>query len=122
MPTDIVRRAPRAPHTLTDGIAIAEWQRLAPILFHAGSLPKEREGVLAQYCALTAVIARIDEELDPGGLVILDRHGIPRPNPLLSARNRAVATHLQLAKRLGLLGKEAREDEDERDEFREFAL
>ena len=95
--------APTPPKGLSKA-ARAEWLRLHPLLRARGSVTPENEPLLGSYCAAMALIADCDRELAKGRLIIKAGNGVPRPHPLLGARNRAAATALQLAKRLGILG------------------
>jgi P27 family predicted phage terminase small subunit len=96
-------KPPAVPKGLSKA-AKAEWLRLQPLLTVRGTLTVENTPLLETYCAAMALIQDCDKELAKGKLVIKAGNGVPRPHPLLGARNRAAATALQLAKRLGIIG------------------
>ena len=78
------------------------WSELAPILDDRGALNRETRPLLAAYCGAMAMIGEIDKELSRAKPIIKGPTGIPRPHPLIGARNRASQNALQLAKRLGI--------------------
>ncbi len=81
----------------------AEWSRVAGELARRGVLTPDLEGLLATYCSQVALVRACDERLAAEGLMITGGDQTPRPHPLLNTKNKAAATVLQLAKRLGLL-------------------
>lgn len=61
--------APELPRRL-DGIALAEWQRVAPALRSMGRLERIFESSLEVYCTSFAMLRRMEAELARGGLKI----------------------------------------------------
>lgn len=97
-----VLKQSRAPKGLSRS-AKAEWARLEPLLRSKGTLTAENEPLLRVYASNVGLLADLDRELADAAMII-EVNGIPRPHPLIGARNRAAATAIQLAKRLGILG------------------
>lgn len=106
--TNVVALVPKAAprkSTAPKGLSRAGkklWNELEPILADRGVLNRETRPLLASYCGAMAMIAEIDAELSRAKPVIKGANGIPRPHPLIGARNRASQNALQLAKRLGI--------------------
>jgi P27 family predicted phage terminase small subunit len=96
-------RPPRAPRGLSKA-ARAEWLRLEPLLRQRGTLTPENGPLLVSYVAAMDLIAACDKELSRAKKIVKGANGIPRPHPLIGARNKASQNALQLAKRLGIIG------------------
>ncbi|KIZ41434.1 MULTISPECIES: P27 family phage terminase small subunit [Rhodopseudomonas] len=92
-----------APKSLPKA-ARAEWLRLAPLLKANGTLTPANEPLLGAYVGAMALIAECDKELAKAKILVKGANGSLRPHPLIGARNKAFATALQLAKRLGIIG------------------
>lgn len=92
------------PRSLMDRVARQEWLRVAPGLSARGMLTPDNELLIVTYCNDVALIAKLDQELKRQKLTIPGPHGVPRPHPLLGARNKAHQGMIQLGKRLGILG------------------
>jgi P27 family predicted phage terminase small subunit len=99
-PTSPAARAPRG----LSRAARAEWLRLAPLLRGKGTLTEENGPLLVSYVAAMDLIGQCDRELSKAKKIVKGANGIPRPHPLIGARNKASQNALQLAKRLGIIG------------------
>lgn len=91
-----------APYWLSKP-AREEWNRVAPVLAGRGRLTPDVEGLVATYCAAVATVREYEEALACEGFTVTGPNGATRAHPMLGPKNRAAATVLQLAKRLGLL-------------------
>ena len=92
-----------APSWLSDS-AREEWERVAPVLAGRGRLAPEMEGLVATYCAAVATVREAESAMAREGFTITGPNGVTRAHPMVGPKNRAAATVLQLATRLGLLG------------------
>jgi P27 family predicted phage terminase small subunit len=91
-----------APSWLSDS-AREEWDRVAPVLRARGRLTPEVEGLVATYCAAVATVREAEAAMAREGFTVTGPGGVTRAHPMVGPKNRAAATVLQLAKRLGLL-------------------
>lgn len=94
---------PKAPRGLSKA-ARTEWLRLEPLLRAKGTLTEENGPLLVSYVAAMDLITQCDRELSKAKKIVKGANGIPRPHPLIGARNKASQNALQLAKRLGIIG------------------
>lgn len=90
------------PHELADNaVAIAEWQRLLPILTRASVITDGDRAALVAVCQQWAryllATAKADVEL-----VIKSQSGYPMPSPYLAIANKALTNCVRLWVELGL--------------------
>jgi P27 family predicted phage terminase small subunit len=90
------REPKAAPATLTPpawlkGVAVAEWQRIAPILHHLGILTEVDDIALAAYCQTYARWRDSDAKIDEFGPVIKGKGGFPMISPFFTVSLRSLA-------------------------------
>lgn len=99
--SQIEAKAPRAPKELT-GEARAEWRRIVPELEAVGLLANVDRGVLIRYCVAWQEWMRANHQAQREPLIIVDKDGSRRRNPILLARAQAEKEVDDLARLLGL--------------------
>ena len=93
---------PRMPSFLTKG-ARKEWKRLARALFELGILTSLDRNILAYYCLEYDRWVQAEMLIGQSGVVLKDKEtGELRPNPALSAANRASLRMQSVGALLGL--------------------
>ena len=104
------RELPEPPDHLYDE-AVAEWKRVAPVLYKSGVLTTVDRTVLAAYCqcyarwihaeeALAVMASR--DRLKTGGLVLQTANGNFVQNPLVGIASRAIGDMVKYAIDLGM--------------------
>jgi P27 family predicted phage terminase small subunit len=91
------------PAELTDhAAAVAEWQRLAPLLRRARQVTEADWSALVALCLEWARYLEATKLIKVAGLVVRSPAGYPMPNPYLSIATRALANCNRLWPELGL--------------------
>src|SRR5262249_50272328 len=90
------REPKAAPATLTPpawlkGLAVAEWQRIAPVLHRLGILTEVDDIALAAYCQTYARWRDSDAKIDEFGPVIKGKGGFPMISPFFTVSLRSLA-------------------------------
>ena len=103
------KRLPKPPIHLSDE-ALAEWERVALDLYHAGVLTVFDRGTLAAYCqvygrwaqAETALKRVADGDELNYGLMVQTQSGNLIQNPLVGVANRSLTNMVRIAAELGM--------------------
>jgi P27 family predicted phage terminase small subunit len=83
-------------------LALAEWNRLAPLLHKARQVTDADRGALLAWCLEWARYLDATARVREAGLVVRTPNGYPIPNPFLSIASRALAGCTKLWPELGL--------------------
>jgi P27 family predicted phage terminase small subunit len=94
---------PDPPDFLKDA-ALAEWQRVTPLLAEVGLIAKLDRAVIAGYCQAWARWLRCERELETEGLIVKSPNGYPMQSAYLAAANKALEQVRQMAEQIGLSG------------------
>jgi P27 family predicted phage terminase small subunit len=92
---------PEPPSFLSE-YAREEWTRVAPSLWHTGSLTVLDIGPLCVYCSTYARWRSAEEALAQSQPVVEDRDGAPRANPLVRVARDAGAEMVKIAGMFGM--------------------
>ncbi len=84
------------------GEAVAEWERVTPLLQSLGLLAKLDRSTLAAYCMAWARWVEAEDKLREGGLIVKSPNGYPIQNPYLSVANQAAKQMQSFATEFGL--------------------
>jgi P27 family predicted phage terminase small subunit len=96
-------RIPPMPAVLEgDEAAVAEWQRVTPLLEHEGLIAELDAAPLAAYCMAYSRWQRAVAEVRTGGEMILAANGSPVQNPWLAIRDRAAKDVLTFGAQFGI--------------------
>ena len=103
------KRLPKPPAHLSDE-ALAEWERVALDLYHAGVLTDFDRAALAGYCQAYGRWAQAETALErvaegdelTYGLMIRTKNGNVVQNPLVGASNKAMMAMVRIAAELGM--------------------
>jgi len=91
------------PAELVDApLALAEWQRLAPLLVQARQITNADRAALLALCLEWARYLDATAKVRTAGLVVSTPNGYPIPNPYLSIATKALAGCARLWPELGL--------------------
>ena len=94
-------QAADVPTEIADNpVALAEWNRLAPMLTLAGVLTEADRGTLLSACQQWALYLEARSKIT--NLVVTTKSGHPMPNPYLSVANKALAHCIKLWAELGM--------------------
>lgn len=94
-------KAPAIPREL-QGEARAEWRRIVPELEAVGMMAKIDRAVLIRYCVAWQEWIRANHQAQREPLIVIDKSGVRRRNPILLVRAQAQREVDELARLLGL--------------------
>lgn len=94
-------KAPKKPRELT-GEAAAEWRRIVPELEAVGLLATVDRGLLVRYCIAWQEWIRANHQAQREPLIVTDRDGTRKRNPILLVRAQAEREVSELSRMLGL--------------------
>lgn len=90
------------PDVLTDAVARAEWDRVAPGLIGSGQVTVIDRATLIGYCQKWAQWQALEKEAAQHPFLVRAPSGYPIPNPALSMANKAFGLMLKAAAELGM--------------------
>ena len=94
---------PDPPEVVTgDGLALAEWERVAPLLYQAGLLSDLDVTGLAMYCKSYARHVGAEIALKEEPLIVTSATGGLVKNPLISISSMAISDMLKLGRQFGM--------------------
>ncbi len=105
--------------------AVAEWDRIAPLLAQMGLLSNLDRANLAAYCLAWSRWVEAEKELEKGGTVVKSPNGYPIQNPYLAVANQAAKQMQSLGSEFGLSPSarsrlDVQSQSQERDDFSDF--
>jgi P27 family predicted phage terminase small subunit len=86
----------------TDIVAVAEWQRLAPVLRRSRTVTEADRGALVALCQQWSRYLEANRSVSSAGMVVRSPSGYPMPNPYIAIANRALASCVKLWAEMGL--------------------
>ena len=90
------------PDDLTDDVARAEWNRVAPMLISRGQVTAVDRGTLMGYCLKFAQWKALEQEARNHPFIVRSPSGYPIPNPALGMANKVFSLMLKAAAELGI--------------------
>jgi len=90
------------PELLTDGVATAEWQRVAPMLRACGLVSEAERSALTALCQQWSRYLEAQGKVQSLGMIVKKPSGVPVVNPYLAVADKALALCLKLWVELGL--------------------
>jgi P27 family predicted phage terminase small subunit len=94
---------PEPPESL-DAVALAEWQRVTPILAEVGLITKLDRAVIATYCTAWSRWVECERMLAFTGFIVKSPKGVPMFSPYLTGSYKAMDYLCRLAGEIGLSG------------------
>ena len=85
-----------------DGVASAEWSRLAPILRRSRTVTEGDRGVLVALCQQWSRYQDANGKVAVAGMVVKSPSGYPMPNPYIGIANKSLTHCTKLWAELGL--------------------
>jgi len=117
---------PDPPEMLTaNPEALAEWNRVTPLLAEVGLIAKLDRAIIAGYCMAWSRWIDCEKMLVTTGLIVKAPNGYPMYSPYFSASNKALDQVRQFSEQIGLSGSsrsriKASEPDDESDPAEAF--
>lgn len=90
------------PAELTDPVARAEWDRVAPSMILCGQVTTLDRASLIGYCQKWAQWQALEQEAAGHPFIVRSPNGYPLPNPALCMANKAFNLLLKAASELGM--------------------
>ena len=92
------------PPEMLDELALAEWNRVTPLLAEVGLITRLDRAVVAGYCMAFSRWMECERMLKTTGLIVKSPNGYPMYSPYLAASNKALDQVRQMSEQIGLSG------------------